>query len=243
MINRLSTLIIAISFLLCASSCKSVQSTSGPNQTPEARQASAANEQPVPSALPAPTTPPLARTTPPPAPPPIIIPAGTVITVNLLSQVGSKTSQAGDRFEASLVKPVVVGDKVVIPKGADASGRVISAHAAGRFKGAATLDLVLDTVSIHGVPHPIQTAAFARHSKGKGKRTAGMIGGGTAGGALIGALAGGAKGAGIGALVGAGAGTLTSAFTGKREITLPAESVVSFKLLSKLTIAQPRASR
>jgi len=236
MINRLAVFVITISFPLCIWSCnKSASTTSDPNQAAAANPTSAANEQPGSSAKPLPA--PLPQE-PPPPPPPIVIPAGTLITVNLLTKVGSKVSHAGDRFEASLAEPIVAGEKVVIPKGASASGTVTTAHAAGRFKGGATLDLALDTLAIHGVPRRIQTAISAEQSKGKGKRTAGMVGGGAAGGALIGGLAGGGKGAGIGALVGAGAGTLSSAFTGNRDITLPAETVVSFKLTSDIKVSQ-----
>jgi len=233
MINRSVVFVILISFPLYLSSCnKSAPAVSDPNSTSAANPTSAGNEQPVASAKPVPA--PL----PQEPPPPIVIPAGTLITVNLLTKVGSKVSHAGDRFEASLAEPVVAGERVVIPKGASASGTVTTAHAAGRFKGGATLDLLLDTVEIHGVPHKIQTAISAEQSKGKGKRTAAMVGGGAGGGALIGGLAGGGKGAAIGALVGAGAGTLSSAFTGKRDITLPAETIVSFKLVSDIKVSQ-----
>jgi hypothetical protein len=66
--------------------------------------------------------------------------------------------------------------------------------------------------------------------KGKGKRTGVLVGGGAGLGALIGGLAGGGKGAAIGAVSGAGAGTAGTAFTGNKEIVLPAESAVSFTL-------------
>ncbi len=72
--------------------------------------------------------------------------------------------------------------------------------------------------------------------KGKGKRTAVMAGGGTALGAIIGGLAGGGKGAAIGAAAGAGAGTGGAAFTGNKEIVLPAESALSFRLTSPLEV-------
>ena len=64
-----------------------------------------------------------------------------------------------------------------------------------------------------------------------------MIAGGAGGGALIGGLAGGGKGAAIGAVAGAGAGTAGAALTGNnRDITLSPETVVSFKLMSSITL-------
>ena len=77
---------------------------------------------------------------------------------------------------------------------------------------------------------------MVRSAKGKGKRTAVMAGGGAGLGALIGGLAGGGKGAAIGALAGGGAGTAGAAFTGSKDIVLPAESALSFKLEQPLEI-------
>ena len=65
-----------------------------------------------------------------------------------------------------------------------------------------------------------------------------MVGGGAGLGALIGGLAGGGKGAAIGAVAGAGAGTAGTAYTGNKEIVLPAESAVAFKLQDPLKIKQ-----
>jgi hypothetical protein len=66
-------------------------------------------------------------------------------------------------------------------------------------------------------------------------RNAELIGGGTAAGALLGALAGGKKGAAIGAAVGAGAGTATAYMTGKKEIVIPAETLLTFVVASGAT--------
>jgi hypothetical protein len=164
-----------------------------------------------------------------------------VLTVRLQDEVGSKSSQQGDRFQATLAEPVVVGGKAVVPAGAVASGTITEAHPAGRFKGGAILNLVLDSLAVRGSSYPIQTMAMSQSSKGKGKRTATMIGGGAGAGALIGGLAGGGKGAAIGALVGAGAGTAGAAFTGNRDIKLPAESAVSFQMTAALTLKPARA--
>jgi hypothetical protein len=174
--------------------------------------------------------------TPAPPPMPVVIPSGTVPTVRLQQAIGSKSSEQGDRFQASLAEPVVMSGKTVIPAGSITSGTVTEAHAAGRFKGGATLNVVLDSLTVRGAPHSIQTTAMAQQSKGKGKRTATMVGGGAGVGALIGGVAGGGKGAAIGGLVGAGAGTAGAGMTGNRDIALPAESALSFQMTAPLTL-------
>ena len=173
---------------------------------------------------------------PKPKPQPIVIPAGTVIDVKLTQPLSSKTAQAGDPFTATLADPIVAHGKTVIPAGATVTGKVVDAKSKGKIKGEARLELAATSISVHGKRYPIQASMQGLSEKGKGKRTAATTGGGAAGGALIGGLAGGGKGAGIGALLGAGVGFAGGAFTGNKQIELPAESQLSFKLSAPLTL-------
>ncbi len=166
----------------------------------------------------------------------VTIPSGKVLTVTLSDAVGSKISQAGQSFGGSLARPVEVNGETVIPAGAKVSGEVVDAKPLGRFAGGEWRQLRLDSVSINGEQMPVQTATFTQPLKGKGKRTAVLAGGGAGLGALIGGLAGGGKGAAIGAAAGAGAGTAGTAFTGNKEIVLPAESAVPFTLKAPLKV-------
>jgi hypothetical protein len=166
----------------------------------------------------------------------VVIPAGTIVTVRLGQAVGSKISEAGQSFSATVTTPVEVAGKTVIPADANATGTVVDAKPLGRFKGGAVLRLKLTSINIDGKDQPVETSSLTRSEKGKGKRTAVMTGGGAGVGALIGGLAGGGKGAAIGAIAGAGAGGAGSAFTGNKDIVLPAESALSFKLEQPLEI-------
>jgi hypothetical protein len=165
-----------------------------------------------------------------------IIDAGTVLAVTIDQSISSKTNNVGDHFDASIASPITLDGKEVIPVGAKCSGRVTQAKSAGRFKGGAELDVILDSIMVKGKSYEIQTTSVEEAGKGRGKRTAVGAGGGAAVGAIIGALAGGGKGAAIGAGAGAGAGTAGAAFTGNRDITLPAETRLSFKLTQALEV-------
>jgi hypothetical protein len=175
-----------------------------------------------------------------PEPQPMIVPAGTTLTVRLGNSVGSKISSPGDSFSATLASAVAVDGSTVIPAGASARGSVVDAKPLGKFKGGASLELRLTSITVNGSEQKIETSAISRTLKGKGKRTAVMAGGGTALGALIGGLAGGGKGAAIGAAAGGGAGVGGAAFTGNKEIVFPAESALSFRLKSPLEVNPAR---
>jgi hypothetical protein len=156
------------------------------------------------------------------------IPAGARISVVTDQSVSSKTAKAGETVTGSVAQDVTVDGKVVIPKGAPVKLTVSGVQASGRLSTPAKLYLRLRTVTVGGKTYAIATSSAGRTLGGKGKRDAGFIGGGAAGGAIIGALAGGGKGAAIGAAAGAGAGTAGAAATGKKDIAFPAETKLAF---------------
>jgi hypothetical protein len=168
----------------------------------------------------------------------IELPRGTELRVRLDEDLGSKISQPGDSFTATVANDVRVNGEVVIAKEARANGTVVDAKPLGRFKGGALLEVRLDRVHTKWGSYPVSTSSIERAEKGKGGRSAGFIGGGAGFGALIGGLAGGGKGAAVGALAGGGAGTAGSAFTGNKQIVLPAETLLTFRLQHPVHITQ-----
>jgi hypothetical protein len=170
--------------------------------------------------------------------PPLVLPSGTTITVSLGSALGSKLSQSGQTFTGAVAKDVVVDNVVAIPQGTSAVGTVVNAKPLGKLAGGAVLQIRLDSINVNGADLPVQASARSFSVKGKGKRTGIMAGGGAALGGIIGGIAGGGKGAAIGILAGGGAGGAGAAFTGNKEIVLPAESAVAFELKQAIEIRQ-----
>jgi hypothetical protein len=196
-------------------------------QTPTQEQAQAANPANAQPEAPAP---------PPEPPPPLVVPAGTTVPVILATSISSYKNKAGEEFEGNLAAPIVVNGEVAVPKGAKLRGTIVDAKKQGKFKGEALLTIRLTSVDVRGKEYLISTHTWSDTEKGKGKRTAVVTGGGAGGGALIGGLAGGGKGAGIGAAIGAIGGLAASGGTGGKNVNLPAETKINFKLAKSLTI-------
>ena len=165
-----------------------------------------------------------------------MIPAGTRITVRTDSQISPKSARSGDRFNANLVRDLVVDGRTIAKTGTPVKGRVTYAKSSGRLHAPGQLTLRLTSIEINNKVVPISTSGF--HAKGKShtKSNVTKIGGGAAAGAIIGGLAGGGKGALIGSAVGAGAGTGVAAATGKEEAVVHAETVLTFTTTTNATV-------
>jgi hypothetical protein len=168
---------------------------------------------------------------------PLTLPAGTVLHVVVDQNLSSSQNRSGDGFQASVSDPVVINGKTVVPRGARVRGRVIAANSSGRLDHPGVLRLGLRSVEVQGKSYELRTSSIERKGAGHEKRNVELIGGGAGVGALIGAVAGGGKGAAIGAVAGGGAGTAGAAATGKQDVTVPAETGLSFHLTAPLTIS------
>lgn len=167
----------------------------------------------------------------------VTIPAGTDLSIRVDQRISVKTSQPGDKFSGEVVSPVVDHNgNTVVPKLTPVNGVVDASKKRGRFKGASLLELRLTSMTLNGTEYPLRTNDLSERKKGKGKRSAAMIGGGAGLGMLIGGIASGGTGLLIGGLAGGGAGTAAAGLTGNKDLDIPAESVVHFRLSEDLVL-------
>jgi len=115
-------------------------------------------------------------------------------------------------------------------------GVVAESHRRGHFKGRSMLELQLTSLTLNGKQYSLTTKDLVESKKGKGKRSAAMIGGGAGLGMLVGGIATGGVGLVVGGLVGGGGGTAAAGLTGNRDLDIRAESIVHFKLAGDLVV-------
>jgi hypothetical protein len=170
---------------------------------------------------------------PPPSPMPVAgiqIPSGTPITVRMIESVDSKVAHLGQTFRASVDDPVLVNGQTVIPRGADAMAKLVEDQQSGKFEGKTILTLALTDITINGQMVDTTTGNVSQASSSRGARTAKVVGGATALGAIIGALAGGGRGAAIGAASGAAVGGGAQVLTKGQTVKIPSETRLTFTL-------------
>lgn len=158
------------------------------------------------------------------------IPSGTEISVRMIDAVNSETSRLGQTFRASIDEPVMVNGQQVIPRGADVLTKLVTDERSGRFEGKTILTLALQTITVNGVPVDVTSSDVQTASNSRGSRTAKVVGGTAAVGAIIGAIAGGGKGAAIGAGSGAAVGAGAEVLTGGQKVKIPSETRLTFRL-------------
>ena len=160
----------------------------------------------------------------------VTLPSGTPIEVRVNENLSSETTQQGARFTGTVTSDVTDpnSNRVIIPRGAEVTGRVLSATPSGRLSNSGELQLSLNTIHYGNAVANVTVEPFVLKGGSQTKSTATKVGGGAALGAIIGAIAGGGKGAAIGAGVGGAAGAGTAAATGKRPAEVQPEALVKF---------------
>jgi hypothetical protein len=153
---------------------------------------------------------------------------GSEIHVRMIDSVDSEKSREGEEFRASLEEPITVGNDVVVPRGADATVRLVADKASGKLTGKAELTVQLASLTVDGKTVPVSTSSVSEYSGSRGARTAKSAVAVGAIGAVIGAIAGGGKGAAIGASTGAAAGAGAQVFMKGQRVRIPSETVLTF---------------
>lgn len=166
------------------------------------------------------------------------IDAGTTISVRTNERIEAKDAD-GNVYTGTIESDVMGRNgRVAIPRGSEAE--LITRQVSNN-----EIALDLDTVMVNGQRYLLETEENVVESQkdgiGMNKRTGKYVGGGALIGAIIGGIAGGGKGAAIGAGVGAAAGAGTQVLTRGRSISVPSESVLTFRMEQPLTLSRAPA--
>lgn len=203
---------------------------------------------PPPGDAPPPSTPPPNAPPPPPANSrgqlaqlapgaPISVPVGQTLLVRMIDGVDSRKNNVGDLFHASLETDLTVNGYLVAHKGADVYGKLAYTKDSGHFSGGAELELELNKIVVDGNSYPLISDDYTLKGKGRGGDTAKKVGGGAILGAIIGGIAGGGAGAAIGAGAGGAVGAGVQVFTRGKEVKVPSETLLEFKLQQPATVS------
>jgi len=175
----------------------------------------------------------------------VVIPGGTTVVVRTIDAIDSNTAVAGQRFNASVDEPVVVGDRAVVAKNADAVLEIAGMKKGGHLRGRAELSIQLVSLKIRGRILPVQTEVHSAQGPSRGSNTAKKAGGAGAAGAVLGGIFGGGKGAFAGGAIGVGGAVAFQMATHGSKVQILPESRIEFVLTQDASFsngAAPAAS-
>ena len=203
-------------------------------------------DEPAPAPQPRATRP--ADATPPPQPEPepaapsLVIPAETSLLLETAEKISTSSHAVGDSFGLTLMQNVTdANGEVLIPAGGHAIGRITEARQSTSSEDPAVIRFTVESVLYEDTPVPLTGEIVEAEIQGDTRtstgRTAAIIGGASAAGALIGRVAGGdTRDAVIGAVAGAAAGTAYWLVTRDGHAELPQGSTLTFFLNEPVVI-------
>jgi hypothetical protein len=248
--------VLAVSLSACSKQAETDVSTSMPEENP-----ATAQETPTPAPEPEPTTTTTTTTTtskpstksttkttkvvPAAETRTVSLPAGSNFDVQLTTPVSTKTSNVGDRIEATLLQPLNAPDgSVIANQGALIRGEIAELTRASKSRAEEDrASIKLAFTSIQTVDGEKTLSATVTNSEGKmvagstTKRDALVIGGSAVAGAILGKIIGkDTKGAVVGAFGGAVLGTGAMMASKGHELEVDAGSKVSLRAEAPITI-------
>jgi hypothetical protein len=170
-------------------------------------------------------------------------PSGTELVVRTVETIDSRNGGADQTFSAIVEQDVTnASGRVIIPERSSAQ-LVIRQISSGGATGSPEMMLDIQSIAVDGRRYLVSTTDVTLDTGtglGKNKRTAETVGAGAALGTVIGAIAGGGKGAAIGVLVGSAGGAGVQVLTRGRDVQVPAETVLRFRLDKAVTLQAER---
>jgi hypothetical protein len=178
---------------------------------------------------------------PAPAPPAprfeeVVLPASSVMGLQVDTPLSSDRARLEDRVEARVTRDVLAEGRVAIPAGSRVMGSVTLVERGGKVRQTARLGVRFHTlVMADGREIPLRTEPVYREGESPTGESARKIGGAAIGGAILGAIIGGGKGAVIGGATGAAGGSAVVMAGDRNAATLAPGTVVTVRLSAPAT--------
>lgn len=167
----------------------------------------------------------------------VVIPASSVVGLQVDTPISTEHARVEDRVRARVTRDVSADDRVAIPAGSRVIGSVTMVERGGKMKERARLGVRFHTLVLaDGTEVPLSTEAIYREGDSPSAESARKIGGAAVGGAILGAIMGGKKGAVLGGATGAAGGTAAVMHGDRNAATLPAGTVVTVRLTAPVSI-------
>ena len=171
----------------------------------------------------------------------LVLPASSVIGLQLETALTSERARVEDRVEARVTRDVLVDGRVAIPAGSRVLGSVTQVDRGGKVRDRAHLAIRFHTLVLgDGSEVPLRTETITRDGEAPAADSTKKIGGAAVGGAILGAILGGGKGAMIGGMAGAGGGTAIVMAGDRNPATFQSGTIVTARLASPATIQVQR---
>ncbi|HEX6941261.1 MAG TPA: hypothetical protein VF158_17830 [Longimicrobiales bacterium] len=168
------------------------------------------------------------------------IPAGTLLQVELNQSIGTERNRVGDRFTATVTRPLVAQNgQVVVPEGALVHGVITGLDDSDHLGDQAAIRVDFQRITFQGRSYPFSAEVVDTDVETKRDGEAAVTGAvtGAIAGAALGAVIGGElRDILIGGALGAGAGTIISLGIGDVEAELPAGTDMALRTTRSISL-------